>query len=466
MAFSPPAVNFMRSTTVDILNAFHWAPQPEAERLIHELVDGFLSRSNFAAVLGQRLHEQAGVRLVDLIDHLRFPSSEELAQRLLAAGFERTTDRSLNVFVQRQGIFPRVVLTDDDSPMVVVLKVESVAEFDSIWQTQASVMGEPLAPVRWAKVWSDRQDALWIVERHGYPGFLEQVAPPDAARVVYHADQLRRRPRLLPEPEGFTAAEVRIAAAIHDLGVDYTCDLFFSLEREYWQRRNRAGQMQKARQDRLGLGWANHDHHTYRSSREHFARLIGAFEKLGFHCRERFYAGREAGWGAQVLEQPNTGVVIFADVDLSPDELIADFAHEPLPERHELGTVGLWCGLHGESFLGAGMHHLECQFDFDALQTQLEQEAGVTVMKPFTDFPYLRQAFTEGERWPVSASRVRKLLADGRISAEQAASFEREGAIGSHLENLERNAGFKGFNQTGVSEIISATDPRKHLTAR
>ena len=126
-------------------------------------------------------------------------------------------------------------------------------------------------------------------------------------------------------------------AAIEDLGVDRACDLFFAAEREYWQRRNRAAQVQKARQDRLGIGWANHDHHTYRSSREHFARLISVFEKLGFHCRERFYAGRQAGWGAQVLEQPNAGIVIFADVDLSPDELLIDFAHEPLPEREQLG---------------------------------------------------------------------------------------------------------------------------------
>ena len=44
---------------------------------------------------------------------------------------------------------------------------------------------------------------------------------------------------------------------------------------------------------------------------------------------------------------------------------------------------------------------------------------------------------------------------------DQAEKFRTEGAIGSHLENLERNQGFKGFNQTGVSEIISATDPRK-----
>jgi hypothetical protein len=191
--------------------------------------------------------------------------------------------------------------------------------------------------------------------------------------------------------------------------------------------------------------------------------MIGIFEKLGFQCRERFYAGREAGWGAQVLEQPNAGVVIFADVDLSPDELIADFSHEPLAERRELGTVGLWCGLHGESFLAAGMHHLECQFDFDGLKNQLETEAGIGVMKPFTNFPYLRQAFTEGERWSVAKHRIDALLKEGKISTQQAAAFEREGAIGSHLENLERNAGFKGFNQTGVSEIIAATDPRKHL---
>jgi hypothetical protein len=109
------------------------------------------------------------------------------------------------------------------------------------------------------------------------------------------------------------------------------------------------------------------------------------------------------------------------------------------------------------------MHHLECQFSFDDLKSQLKAEAGVDVMKPFTDFPYLRQAFTEGERWPVAKERIARLVGEGQINADQAQAFEREGAIGSHLENLERNAGFKGFNQTGVSEIIAATDPRKHV---
>jgi hypothetical protein len=409
---------------------------------------------------------EAGVRFGDMVDHLALPVANPRVAELHAAGFvcSGETSQGDTVFSQPGGIFPRLVLSGDRQTRLA-LKVESVAEFESAWQLGPRVIGNPLSPSRWARIWSEDSHELWVVERHGYPGFEQNLPPADAATVLAHADALRRRPREIAEAEGFDAAERLLDAASEDLGVDFTCDLFFSLERAFWQRRNRAAQVQKARQDRLGIGWANHDHHTYRSSREHFARLIGVFEKLGFHCRERFYAGHEAGWGAQVLEQPNAGIVIFADVDLAPDELITDFSHEPLPARKELGTVGLWCGLHGESFLSAGMHHLECQFDFESLSSQLKSEAGVNVMQPFTDFPYLKQAFTEGERWPVAKARLGMLLGDGRITAEQALVFERDGAIGSHLENLERNAGFKGFNQTGVNEIISATDPRKHSKA-
>jgi hypothetical protein len=185
---------------------------------------------------------------------------------------------------------------------------------------------------------------------------------------------------------------------------------------------------------------------------------------MGFHCRERFYAGREAGWGAQVLEQPQARVVIFADVDLSPEEVAGDFAHDTLAERNQLGTVGLWCELHGEAFLEAGMHHLECQFDFDAARQQLARH-GIETMAPFTDFPHLKQAFTAGEVWPVEPWRIERLQAAGRITTEQADRFRREGALGSHLEILERNDGYKGFNQTGISEIITRTDPRRVIGA-
>jgi hypothetical protein len=276
-----------------------------------------------------------------------------------------------------------------------------------------------------------------------------------------HLESLRRRRRDWPEDSlGWERVNALVDAAIYDLGVDTACELFFRAERDYWQRRNKAARVQKARQDELGLGWANHDHHTYRSSRKAFKDLVHLLEKLGFVCRERFYAGDEAGWGAQVLEQPVCRFVIFADVDLSEEEIAGDFAHTGLDARDYLGTIGMWVGLHGESMLQAGMHHLECLFDYDALRDQL-QSAGVQTMPPFTELPYLRQAFTEGERWQVDKGRVHRLLEAGLITPAQANSFRMHGAIGSHLENLERADGYKGFNQKGVSDIIARTDPRK-----
>ena len=81
-------------------------------------------------------------------------------------------------------------------------------------------------------------------------------------------------------------------------------------------------------------------------------------------------------------------------------------------------------------------------------------------MKPFTDLPFLRQAFTAGEVWSVEESRLDALLQSGQITSESADKFRADGAIGSHLEILERNAGYKGFNQSGINDIIRETDPR------
>ena len=446
------------------LEAFQWQRQPRAEQFVLAKVHEFLNRLPAARILSDRMERETGTRFFDWVDHLRLMDTTDHRRQLDDAGYTEVRldlARSADTFIQSRGLFPPIVL-DRQGRQCLAIKVESIADFAAVHQLQLTE-GEALTPYREQVIEIDRDLCFLAVERHGDRGFQTTTHPPRRRlAMLRHLEQFRTRAREFESDElGFTATESLINNAIAELGVDPACDLFFKAEREFWQARNRAAQFQKSRQDRLGLGWANHDHHTYRSSRLSFARMIVLFEKLGLVCRERFYAGREAGWGAQVMEQQRSGIVVFADVDLSPDELLNDFAHVPLPARDRLGTVGLWCGLHGESFLQAGMHHLECQFDFDSLKTQLET-AGLKVMKPFTDFPYLRQAFTEGERWPVAGARIQKLLDETLITPEQAEQFRRHGAIGSHLENLERNEGFKGFNQKGVSEIIAATDPRKH----
>jgi hypothetical protein len=235
---------------------------------------------------------------------------------------------------------------------------------------------------------------------------------------------------------------------------------FFRTERRYWQNKTRGGQVQKSLQDRLGLGWGNHDHHTYRSSRENFHLLIELFEKMGFKLREKFFAGSKAGWGAQVLEHPICGITIFADVDITDEERNADFPHEKMSSTSKLGTVGLWVALHGESILQAGMHHLAARVDFAAARTILKKN-GVQTLRPFSDFEFLKQSFTEAERRKVASDRLQECLAGGGISQKRHGVFRSQGAIGSHLEIIQRTRGFKGFNQDSVSVIINTTDPRK-----
>lgn len=442
---------------------FQWSPQPEAARLIADLTAGIERDLPAAQRLRDRMLRETGTRLDDWIDHLALPHDELIGDRLHDAGFMADESVGDQIWRHPRGLFPTVRMFARAARRIV-LKVDSVVQFLAAHEIcdREAIDGSPLAPIRRGRAAVSGTAELWVIERHGTQALTP--LPIDStlqAKVLDWAEAFRLRHRAFAtDAEGFETLRTMIRRCARDLGKARTCDLFFKAERDYWQNRNRAAQAQKARQDRLGLGWGNHDHHTYRSSREHFAALIAILESLGFECRERFYAGREAGWGAQVLEQSSCGITVFADVDLSPDEVSGDFAHQPLPPRQELGTVGLWCALHGEAILQAGMHHLECQFDFDASRAQL-QAGGIATMKPFTDLPFLRQAFVQGEIWPVQPERIDALLNSGRITAEQADKFRSEGALGSHLEILQRNDGYKGFNQTGINEIIRDTDPRR-----
>lgn len=439
---------------------YQWRTEPQAAELVRRSAAGFCEQLPFLNDLSKRMQAETGTRLIDWIDHFQLRDEPHLVEQLQAAGFVSQPDADATRWRHHGGLFPEFRLVSAQPPQLAI-KVESVADFLAAHHIDAHIDGDVWGVLRAATVASGESSELRVIERHGCRDHLPPAQTiTEVLATLKHQEAFVLRRRDFDDVQaGFAHARRLIEAAKRDLGTNRTCDLFFAAERRYWQQRNRAARIQKARQDALGLGWANHDHHTYRSSREHFADLINVLEHLGFVCRERFYGGAEAGWGAQVLEQTATGIVIFADVDLTAAEVTGDFAHQGLQPQSALGTVGLWCQLHGEAFLQAGMHHLECQFDFTAARQQLAA-AGIESMAPFTDFPHLKQSFTKGERWPIDPRRIDRLLAAGQISERQAETFRDSGGIGSHLEILERNQGYKGFNQTGISEIIRETDPR------
>ncbi len=451
-----------------------WSRHPEAEAFLIKRLDLFVAEMPPLQAFSVQLYQRASGRLIDWLDHVVLADGEAIRGELAELGFEAEdapADPGDAVYWHPGAILPRVVLRGGGQPrgvaptgemMAAAIQVEEVSHFLAAQQVAATIEGSPLSPFRRARVWRDGggREAL-AVERRGYRGTLPTETAADyAGRYLNAQERWATRPRRFEDTREGMEQTLKLARSLAgELGADMAAWVAFAAERIYWQQRNRAGQAQKSRQDSLGLGWANHDHHTFRSSREVFSVLIQILETFGFQRRERFYAGKEAGWGAQVMEQPGCRFAVFADVDMAPEEVASDFTRQPLPPREELGTVGLWCALHGESMLTAGLHHLAGRFDFEAATAGLDGW-GVKQLHPFSEFSYLRQAFTQGERWAVYADRLERLAAAGAIDEKQRARFAEQGAVGSHLENIQRGEGFKGFNQTAVSDIIRRTDPR------
>lgn len=437
---------------------FVWPRCPEGEEFLHERLEGFLEHHSFARTLRDRMLAETSTRMIDWVDHLDIPVRAPTLSALHRANFRGYHNEGRLAWWHPHADFPRVLLNSEPWHEELAIAVENLEEFQRV-HNLCAVPIEGVADGRYRCLrLPEGEYELAIVERRGYQGFTPDTDGERAGKYRAARERWRNRERTSEDDvRGMQATLVLAQELAASLGPDLAADAVLAEERAYWQSRNRAAQVQKARQDALGLGWANHDHHTFRSSREHFLALMEIFRALGFKKRERYYAGDAAGWGAQILEQPGAGFVVFADVDLLPEERLDDFSVQPLLPSQKYNTVGLWCALHGESMLQGGMHHLEAQFDFDRLRQDLVERHDIMTMKPFSDFPYLRQAFTQGETWAVALRRLERLR--GRVDEALLERLGREGAVGSHLENLQRSEGYKGFHKDGVDAILRAVHP-------
>ncbi len=307
----------MPATSAPRHDKFAWEIQPAAAARVAGFVAKFVERSSTVARLSQLLREETGTRLVDWIDHLSLVEANhtdgaaQLAAKLEAVGYLPASDdrEDVNLWRHPLGMFPPLRL--DAAHDGLAIRVDSVEDAlarlrQSLGLAKqsdgaASISGERGGPFRQTLLDDSGGVHLWLIERHGFPHFhVPGVTQAEIDAAKKQLAVFRDRQRAFDALEdGFRHASKLFAAAEAEIGRDWACDLFFYGEREYWQGRNRAGRVQFERQNRLGLGWSNHDHHTYRSSRLAFRHLIAVLEQMGFECRERFYAGREAGWGAK-----------------------------------------------------------------------------------------------------------------------------------------------------------------------
>ncbi|MCP4537911.1 MAG: hypothetical protein GY832_12270 [Chloroflexi bacterium] len=452
------------------MTSSQWLRYPKAEAFVKDHLEQFAADMPPVQALQAAMLALADNRLVDWLDHLVLADGDAVRGQLANLGFEPEdvpAEPEDTVFVHPSALFPWLVLRAETkavpgTTVAAAISVEDINAFLMAQRVAMPVMGTSLSPYRRAKMWQSNGREFFAVERRGHRGFVPlEMEPGYPQRYLRAYEQWITRPRQFKDARAGMEQTLFLAQSLVDeLGTDTAAWVFLQAEQACWQQRNWAGQVQKNRQDHLGLGLANRDHAAFRSSREVFALLIQILETFGFRPRERFYAGAEAGWGAQVMEQSACRFAIFADVDLAPDEVEGDFAHRPLAPQDHLGSIGLWCALHDEAMLAAGPHHFACRLAFDAAIESLD-ELGIKTMHPFSEFAYLQQAFTWGERWSVPPERLERLVAANLIDAEQSKCFVEQQAVGSHMENIQRGEGFKGFNQQTVSDIIRRTDPRE-----
>ncbi|BCS90800.1 MAG: hypothetical protein ARM1_0257 [Candidatus Micrarchaeota archaeon] len=441
---------------------FDWELYKEADSFSKGIIEEFLSRNRFSKELSDLMYNKTSTRFFDWVDHIVIPESKIDRDDLIRMGYKEkkaiVNDDIVAVYKNDRSILFPILITKKDYTEVCI-KVDSIDDFLQYCGKGIKAEGKPFNRIRKAYISKEGGYLLSAIERRGSNSFVVQEKDDreeylEALRAFYARDRFFE-----DRDEGLKRTKELVMSFTSKLDNARVADAFFRAERAYWQRKNRAGQVQKERQDSLGLGWGNHDHHTFRSSRHLLKDLVNLFELMGYETRERYYAGAKAGWGAQILEHKVCEIVIFTDIDLFEDEVDIDYAHKRLEEEKAKGTVGLWTYINGESILEAGMHHLEARFDFNKLNEDLPKY-GIKMMPPFSNFEFLKQAFTEPEIWYPKKERLDQALREGIIDQEQYKRFIDYGFYGSHLENLQRDYGFKGFNKASVTKIIRETDPR------
>ncbi|NIP35084.1 MAG: hypothetical protein GWN18_09085 [Thermoplasmata archaeon] len=337
---------------------FNWTLWEDAEARLKELIDEFLTANDRAGELAGTIEWTTGTKLIDWVDHMVLPADSIDEFDLQILGYEEDTEAETmygaRCYRHRGStLFP--LLLRPGNLTELALRVEDVDAFCHVHQRAAEPLGDPLGPYRWVDVIKEHDHLLTAVDRRGYSGFAigDVYDVEDYAQVL---DAFRERKREFPSDEqGMVATKELVAEQLDRLGTNRMADAWFKAEWEYWVAHNQAAHFLRSKHDHVGLGWANRDHQAYRCSRQLYTHYLEIQELLGMRRREMYHAGAQAGWGAQVMEQVDLGFVVFCDVDLEEGEEDKDFASEGLEPRDELGTIGLWVALHGESMLQAGI---------------------------------------------------------------------------------------------------------------
>ena len=113
-----------------VANPFDWPLAYPAEALLREHIAKFLGKNAFSRSLAKRMQDETGTDFFEWVDHLVLPPAAESALR--ETGFTED-DVELppggRVLHHPRATLPRAIIQADESPAVIALRPEFVADF-------------------------------------------------------------------------------------------------------------------------------------------------------------------------------------------------------------------------------------------------------------------------------------------------------------------------------------------------
>ena len=235
-----------RDHSPDPERRFDWPVCREAEGFILSALDRFLARHSFATNLARRMSEETGTLLLDWTDSLTLAGTNEKTLRGL--GFVPDPFApGQQAWHHPEALLPRVLLGDAEA---LCLKPESLVDFMSAHDLSGPIEGAPLTGYRRTLVSEENGARLYAVERRGSRTFVPAAAEPGRTEALLRAHELwqTRRRHFASDDAGYAHSLALLDDIIALTGRDLACHVVFTGERSYWQRRNRAARVQKARQ--------------------------------------------------------------------------------------------------------------------------------------------------------------------------------------------------------------------------
>ena len=428
---------------------FEWKTYPETELFIEQLIEEACASNEDISAFSSRTASLTATSFQEWVESITL--SGALLYELERLGFSlQKTFYGQKLFVHSRGSFPALRVFPGPVPVVraLTLKVESLSVFRFLSGYYGEVDGTPGSDYSRILL-SDRGGILLFAAEKNADSWMPEDLESQGLLDLEQAHSLMSQRRRFFEAgeDAWKHTERLVDRVISLVGKDRCASLFLEYERRYWEARNSAARFLKARQDTMGLGWGNHDHHTFRSERRSVFRFVQLLLTMGFHLRERFFSSlgtAQSPYGVQVLEHPGLGAVINIHVDLRDDEKDFDFSTNPLPDVQHWGDVSLWTGMYGESVFEAGLYHLGAKYDYWHLK-ELLKGVRIDIREPDSESPFLVRAAVHPENWFSSRLRQEHLHANGALTDDQLHKLTREGSLGSFLECVHRVDGFKGF---------------------